>query len=227
MNTSANENPEKLEAEIEATRAHMDATLDAIEHKLSPGQLLDESLDYFRRNGSGEFFSNLTRSAQSNPMPVVLTSLGIGWLMMSNPARHEGDGARFAEAKGKAREAAGKAKEGAHEARARMHHAREQTRAFGRRATDNARQAMDWSSRMLHEQPLVVGALGIALGAALAASLPSTETEDRMLGEARDKVVEKATEVGQEQAEKLKSTAHAASEAARQEADREGLTQRH
>jgi hypothetical protein len=38
--------PEQLQRDIERTRAEMGDTLDTIRRKLSPGQLLDEALDY-------------------------------------------------------------------------------------------------------------------------------------------------------------------------------------
>ncbi|HET7587193.1 MAG TPA: DUF3618 domain-containing protein [Gammaproteobacteria bacterium] len=247
MNAYDNRSADTLESEAEATRQRMNETIEALEYKLSPGQLLDESIDYLRHSGSGEFMSNLTRSARTNPMPVVLAGISLGWLMLTNPARQPYDGARLGQAKdrtkGKAKAAAGKAQEAAHSTRERMHDARERmhdarermyeagegTRALGGKAADNARRAADQFSRILHEQPLVVGALGLALGAALGAGLPSTETEDEVMGEARDQAVDKAAEAGREQAEKVQATAQAAAqsaaETAKQEAQREGLTQ--
>jgi hypothetical protein len=50
---------------------------------------------------------------------------------------------------------------------------------------------------LLQDQPLVVGALGVALAAALGAMLPGTRQEDRLMGNTSDKVfdrgIEKAT----------------------------------
>ncbi|HET7371526.1 MAG TPA: DUF3618 domain-containing protein [Gammaproteobacteria bacterium] len=242
MNANETRNPDALQSDAEATRQRMNETIEALEYKLSPGQLLDESIDYLRHSGSGEFMSNLSHSARSNPMPVVLAGISLGWLMLTNPDRQPHAGARLGEArdagKGKARAAAGKAQEAAHGARQRMHDARDRmhqmgdgTRALGGRAADNARQAADQFNRIWHEQPLVVGALGLALGAALGAGLPSTAKEDEMMGEARDEVVDKAAEAGREQAEKVQATAQAAAqsatETAQQEASREGLTQQH
>ncbi|HLT39306.1 MAG TPA: DUF3618 domain-containing protein [Enhygromyxa sp.] len=44
----------------------------------------------------------------------------------------------------------------------------------------------------LEDDPLVLGALGIALGAALGAGLPRTRIEDQTFGEARDELASKA-----------------------------------
>ena len=45
---------------------------------------------------------------------------------------------------------------------------------------------------MLQEQPLALAAIGIALGAAIGAALPSTERENQLLGQTSDKMAAKA-----------------------------------
>ena len=45
--------------------------------------------------------------------------------------------------------------------------------------------------RMLDEQPLILGALGLAAGALIGALLPSTESENRSVGDVRESVVQK------------------------------------
>ena len=74
--------PEQLEREIAETRAEIDATLVAIQNKLSPGQLLDQALGYVRRNG-GEFAGNVGRSMRDNPLPLALVGVGLSWLMVA------------------------------------------------------------------------------------------------------------------------------------------------
>jgi ElaB/YqjD/DUF883 family membrane-anchored ribosome-binding protein len=69
------------------------------------------------------------------------------------------------------------------------------------RATYGARRARDGMERMLDEQPFVVGAVGIALGALIGAVLPESEREDRMLGQARDRALDRAREIGARGAE--------------------------
>jgi len=75
------------------------------------------------------------------------------------------------------------------------------------------------------DQPLVLGALGFALGAALGAGLPSTQREDELMGEARDQVVHRVQELGEEQLDKAKHVASAAGNAALDQAHKEGMTQ--
>lgn len=57
------------------------------------------------------------------------------------------------------------------------------------RASDSAREGLGW---LVREQPLVLGAIGIAVGAAVGALLPATGAEDRLAGEARDNFAERA-----------------------------------
>jgi hypothetical protein len=75
------------------------------------------------------------------------------------------------------------------------------------------------------EQPLVLGALGFALGAALGAGLPSTQREDELMGEARDQMMHRAQELGEEQLDKAKHVASAAGNAALDQAHQEGMSQ--
>jgi hypothetical protein len=82
---------EAILAEIVRTRTDMDATLHAIERRLTPGQLMDQSLDYLRRSGGGEFISNLGTSVKRNPLPVALAGIGLAWLMALS--RSAGDNA--------------------------------------------------------------------------------------------------------------------------------------
>jgi hypothetical protein len=49
---------------------------------------------------------------------------------------------------------------------------------------------------MLEEQPLLLGALGIAAGALLGAALPPSEQEDRSFGRLRDETLDRAKTLG-------------------------------
>ena len=82
--------PEELEREIDATRADVQATLGALEQRLSAEHLLDLTIGRVREHG-GAFAGNLGSAARDNPVPLVLTSIGIAWLMMSG---RNGNGAR-------------------------------------------------------------------------------------------------------------------------------------
>lgn len=79
--SDSQKSPETLEREIDAQRSSIGNIVDALESKFSPGQLLDQALNYTRGN-AGEFLGNLGTTIKSNPVPTVLTSVGLLWLMM-------------------------------------------------------------------------------------------------------------------------------------------------
>ncbi|KKB75937.1 hypothetical protein VW35_19530 [Devosia soli] len=70
----------ELQREIEMQRSRVENTIDEIQAKLSPGQLVDELLAY-TKGGGGEFVSTLQRQVTSNPLPVALLGVSLAWLM--------------------------------------------------------------------------------------------------------------------------------------------------
>ncbi len=85
----------------------------------------------------------------------------------------------------------------------------------------------DVSSRMTElfkAQPLAIGAVGLAIGAAVAASLPRTATEEEYFGESSEFVKQKAAELAGEQAERASEVGQKVAEAVADEARRQGLT---
>jgi hypothetical protein len=73
-----------IERDLEHTRARLDRTIDALQHKLSPGQIVDEGLSWFREGSGADFGRNLGRHVRDNPMPVALIGVGLAWLMVSS-----------------------------------------------------------------------------------------------------------------------------------------------
>jgi ElaB/YqjD/DUF883 family membrane-anchored ribosome-binding protein len=273
----------EIERDVQQSRADIEQTLDAIQERLSPGQLVDQAIGYFRGGRGVDFARNLGDSIAANPIPVTLMGVGLAWMMLSGQrsardadrggsaywdedldpveghygsfaeedmaylgpeadagggfgedlkeagrtakdrmgelgeqARHASEQARErAQAAGaRARERVGQARSGVTE---RAHDARARAGYYGRRARQGLLRSLD-------EQPLVLGAIGLAVGAALGAALPPTETEDELMGETRDEALRRATKVGREQAEKVREAAGAVAAAARDEAGKQGLT---
>lgn len=80
---STSENPKsaEIEREIAEDRRRIEDRLDAIQQRMSPGQLVDEVLAYAKSSGGGEYASNLGAAVKSNPVPVALVGVGLAWLM--------------------------------------------------------------------------------------------------------------------------------------------------
>lgn len=87
-------------------------------------------------------------------------------------------------------------------ARQKLSSSRDAVGARVRRTSDTAqaqvRRAREGFKSLFDEQPLLIGALGIAIGAAIGAALPPTEQENRLMGEVRDKTLSQLKERGAE-----------------------------
>jgi hypothetical protein len=84
--------------------------------------------------------------------------------------------------------------------------------------------ARDGLSELFRAQPLVLGAIGLAIGAGIAAALPKTDVEDAYLGEVSQSVKTQAAEIVGQQVEKVTTLASDVVEAASAEAKKQGLT---
>jgi len=77
---------------------------------------------------------------------------------------------------------------------------------------------------LFRAQPLALGAIGVAIGAGIAAALPSSEVEAAYLGETSDTVKAKATDFVAEQTDRATTVAENVMEAVADESRRQGLT---
>ena len=247
---------DEIVADIERTRSDIDQTLSAIEHKLTPGQLVDQGLAYLRESGGRQFVSNLGGQVRDNPMPVALVGIGLAWLMASGrngaPSYERWD-ERSETLEDRAESAMDNVSDAATSTRERIgdavdrasgkaRAARDRVGAAMDRATDTARSARDTFGRtadtararardvresarhgverarhgydrMIEEQPLALGLLGLAVGALVAATAPRTRSEDRLMGEASDRVAERAREAAESGLDKAGRIADQAREA--------------
>lgn len=112
------------------------------------------------------------------------------------------------------------------EARTRVIAARERAIAAGREMNRQAHHAQDRSIDLFERQPLIVGAIAFAIGAAIGAALPRTRLEDSTFGATRDDLVAEAERIYEE--EKIRARAaikEAGSEAQQAVKDAAGAAQ--
>lgn len=190
MQDDANKNPEQLEREVDQARERLGNTTNELSDRLSPNELINQAIDMVREHG-GEFGSNLGSQIKNNPMPMILTSVGLSWMMMcgkngptqpyetQSTSTNKG-GRNFKDTLG---DTAAKSRDKAEAVGDRVHDATENMKA-------SAQTAQESLAQFYREQPLLAGSLGVAIGAALAALIPSTEFEDEKLGEVRDRSVD-------------------------------------
>lgn len=261
--TSDNSRSAEIEQEIAQDRRRIEERLDAIQQRMSPGQLVDEGLAYLKSSGGGEYASNFGAAIKNNPIPLALMGISLAWLMAGpktsvasyaqsseetyplatttgdlrriGPPEAEGDahyshfsdagGSRFKALTDKTGrraghfiDASGKTYRGFADATGRQIHdirdeagnlfddasgwvsdtwqsitesagkARQQLSGASSSATDMGSQLNEAVLKHFKDQPLVGGALAFALGAAIGAALPHTQTEDDALGETSDRL---------------------------------------
>lgn len=224
--------PETIEREIDEQRAHISHIVDALGSKFTPGQMLDQALGLVKGNGA-EFFGNLGTTVRNNPVPTVLTTVGLCWLMLgqNHPPRagyrvgpdqdSSGWSDGLADGLDSAREhlhsSSDSLREGFHHLKdkaahladdlgASARHARHSAHQAGERMAQGSQNLGDEFSRLFKEQPLMMAAAGIALGAMLGAVLPSTSTEQRAMGKTSADLADKAKRTAREGYETVRDT---------------------
>ena len=221
-----------LESDIQITRSRIDQTLSQLEHKFSPQQLLNDTLDYFHNGGPGEFTGNLGDSVKNNPMPVVLTAVGLSWLMIAprsgpSPANNGVGGdssptatalsedgsssspSRLSNTRDRARSAwsgvgrrAGNMRSSVSNRSGQM---RDGSRATAQNASRGARDAGNQAVQFVQDNPLAAAVIGLGIGAAIGGLFPASRIENEQLGGMRDDIMDKASDAGMAQAEKAQA----------------------
>ena len=77
--------PARIERDLNQTRSRLGSHLSELQDRLSPGQVVDDLMGYFRGSEGAEFGRSLLDNVRGNPMPAALTGIGLAWLMASNP----------------------------------------------------------------------------------------------------------------------------------------------
>jgi ElaB/YqjD/DUF883 family membrane-anchored ribosome-binding protein len=188
--------PEELEREADAIRADMDRTLNALERKLSPRQLLDRSLNFMQANG-GDVLQKIGATVNKNPLPLLLTSAGLIWLVAasrrSSATKRRLDSPSMSTRSGDFDPAAqsfdssmqGKAsglKQRAHRTLDATRQRASRTWGATRERTQELGQNLNG---LIREQPLVCGAIAIAVGAIIGAAFPASAYERDLVARAR------------------------------------------
>lgn len=243
IDAESQKDPAELEREIDQKRADIGNIVHALENKLSPGELIDTALGYVK-GGGGEFFSNLSNTVKANPVPTVLTSIGLIWMMAgqnrqphsnvtvagysgssSGPsmgdklsAKADGLKQQGAGMMDKASQVTSSVSESLGNVRSR---ASDSTRHASQKLRSGADSARGGFNQLLQEQPLALGAIGIALGALLAAAIPPTRREDETLGEASDRVTDQLRHKAEEGYQKVSAKGEEVAEKVKQDVTQE------
>ncbi|WP_338581165.1 DUF3618 domain-containing protein [Pseudomonas sp. MAG733B] len=233
LEIEAEKSPEQIEREIDAQRASIGNIVDRLESKFTPGQMIDQAWGMMQNNGS-TFLNNLGTSVRNNPVPAVLTSVGLLWLIMSQnrppvpqPGYRTGPdqvgewvddiAEGFDSVRGQMHQTSDSLKEGYQSLKDKATHLSDNVGAAtetvshamhnaGDRLARNSQVLGQQFNHLLKEQPLVVAAAGIALGALIGAALPTTATEQRYMGRTSAGLVDKVKKQAQEGYETVRDT---------------------
>jgi len=183
-----------------------------------------------------DFIKDLSDAARRNPVSAALIGMGVIWLFAGDKA---GVGPGVLIERTGIDRLPGAAKETLHSATSSAADAvREVSSASIETATrmgsDYANILPDSStilnnvrgnlSDLFTAQPLALGAIGLAIGAGIAAALPHTDIENSYLGATSESLKRKAAEIAGDQIDKATTLASDVVEAAADGARKEGLT---
>jgi Protein of unknown function (DUF3618) len=203
----------QIRAEIERTRGDLAETVDAIQERLRPTNVVASAASATAEKvkdmaqSAGETAQELWETSggtglvqriRNNPVPAVLASVGIVWLAFSNGqrrqnryARRGGAGERRPGEQGSASAASGRSM-------------LQETSATTRRVV---RQSSRRIESMVRDYPLAVGAAAAIVGVSLGMVVPETERENELMGETRDNTIERAQEAASGAVERVKDAA--------------------
>ncbi len=78
----------QIEREVEASRANLEETVEALKDKMSVGQIVDEAARYLGNSGGADILAKLGEQARANPLPLALVGIGLAWLMSGRGQPH-------------------------------------------------------------------------------------------------------------------------------------------
>ena len=235
----------EIRSDIDRTRDQMSGTIDAIQDRLSPRNVVSRAAEGVReatvgrvrdmahnvqdrmphmgRSTSGDGFMDRVRD---NPVPAAIAAASLAWLAFGGRRDRHNDRSRAIYGSTRGGEAF------VRETRIDLDDVEERPvfrTARGGQSYSSGEQAGEWSTsgmpdaarrmryagtnaghrakRAAEQNPLAAGAVAAAIGLAIGLMIPETEPENRVMGEARDSLMEKGRETVRDAAEKVKETA--------------------
>ncbi len=105
---------------------------------------------------------------------------------------------------------------------------RHQAEHYGDQAMEQVDEARDWLQHTMNTNPMALAAVAVAVGTAVGLALPGTPVENRVMGEARESLVEKVQETASQTIDKVQNVAKEVASTAEDEvklkAREQGLT---
>lgn len=90
--TGADRSSEQIRRDMDETRSDLHETVNALERKLTIGQLFDEVMDRIDGGGTvGSVADTVGDAIRRNPIPIGLVGAGVAWMAIDRATRSEGE----------------------------------------------------------------------------------------------------------------------------------------
>jgi ElaB/YqjD/DUF883 family membrane-anchored ribosome-binding protein len=179
----------ELEREGDEIRADMGRTLNELERKFSPEQMMERSMNFLRENGSS-VVEEIGTTVRNHPLPVLLTAAGLIWLTSSitqSKWKRSGTEASDDATYDDVTYSGADSEPSSHATQtSTLNTVRGKVSASMRAVREREQRAAASFVGLVQEQPLVLGALAVAAGALLGAALPMTRYENELLAQTQD-----------------------------------------
>jgi ElaB/YqjD/DUF883 family membrane-anchored ribosome-binding protein len=246
------QHPDEIREDIEDTRTEMSSTIDEIQERLSPQNLMDQAKSSVRDATVGkaermvsdasdtakDARNSMMETIKKNPLPAAMVALGVGWLWThrestsSKPTTQWGYAGQPQPSSGGIGQAASQAQEKVGQVASQAQdqvgqwtdQAQQQASQLGSQAQDQLQQVKSQFDHLVRENPVAVAAVAIGIGAAAGMMMPQTQQENRWMGETRDQVLDQAQSMAQDTMDKVQKVADKAQHVAQHEANQQGLT---
>lgn len=186
---------EQLERETEQTRAAFERTLEELRARITPGQVMDQLVEYARGGTAATFIRNLGQRTVDNPLPLLVIGAGLAWLICANGrATHgEASGPSAGTIADAARSTASRVGETGRSASSAVGDfaQRARSRIAGDRSAPQLGQTEARRSGVadfFQGHPVVLVGLGLAIGAAIGAAITPSGGEPPEEEEAKERV---------------------------------------
>ena len=255
LDRETDERTRELQAEIADTREEMSETIEAIQDRLRPGNVVSQATETVKENvrervrgltdNAGERANVMMREVKHNAVPALMIGAGVAWMLMDR-SRHQrsqqwdtrqrgwspytrsgrrtygeygrdyetnyvaagtgfdmdDDDAEYSDIdyRNTYGQRRGLTSDVSHRASHMMSDAKDRWQRTTRSTTNGLQ-------RLMRDNPLLVGAAAVLVGAAVGAALPETERENEIMGETRDNMVNQAQEMAQNAASTVKEVA--------------------
>jgi hypothetical protein len=197
----------------EATIGKVERVMEKVNEKIS--NVTEPAMEVMGRAGEKlkETGSSVGNVVYANPIPFALMGLGLGMFIVSRVRNADGRTMRSYGHKSDSEigygmatpRSAGMRREATNTGDSLLHTTAEKVSHLGHQAQEGAMWAGRGFQRLVSENPLAVGAAAVAVGAAVGLALPGTRLEQEYMGEASEKIVDRAQQVARDAMDKVKS----------------------